>query len=161
MVMHAEPIVDRKWFATMRHAQTYYRVPVPDDSLAGFLRRMLDERGWTQSELAERSGIPQPRISAYITGRMRFPRPDTTEALDDAFGLPRGTFFQKTHGLHVASTPLAPGSLVIAADANPLLKEAVEGILALERDPHALRRAVRAIQAIAGPRTVTSGTHLA
>lgn len=161
MLTQAKAVADKGWLLMVGRAPTHYRVPVPEESLAGFLRKMLDERGWRQSDLAERTGIPQPRISQYLNGKMRFPRKETTDALDDAFGLPRGTFFRKAHALYVAETsPLPPGSLVVTSD-NAMVNEAIEGILALERDPHALRRAVRAIQAIAGPRTITSGTHLA
>ena len=37
----------------------------------------LSRRGWSQAELSQRSGVPQPMISQIITGEVKFPRVDT------------------------------------------------------------------------------------
>ncbi|MEU7635538.1 helix-turn-helix transcriptional regulator [Streptomyces sp. NPDC039016] len=49
------------------------------------LRRMRDERGWTQDELAERMGYSGTHISAVETGR-RPPTPHFAASADNAFG---------------------------------------------------------------------------
>lgn len=49
------------------------------------LRRLRDERGWTQDELAERIGYSGTHISAVETGR-RSPTPRFTASADRAFG---------------------------------------------------------------------------
>ncbi len=50
------------------------------------LRRYRKERGWTQEQLAERSGIPRPNISKYETGE-RDPRAETASKLARALGV--------------------------------------------------------------------------
>ncbi|MFI6861864.1 helix-turn-helix transcriptional regulator [Streptomyces sp. NPDC050421] len=49
------------------------------------LRRLRDERGWTQDELAERTGYSGTHISAVETGR-RSPTPRFSHSVDKAFG---------------------------------------------------------------------------
>ncbi|MEU2180290.1 helix-turn-helix domain-containing protein [Streptomyces thermolilacinus] len=49
------------------------------------LRRLRDERGWTQDDLAERMGYSGTHISAVETGR-RSPTPRFTQSADKAFG---------------------------------------------------------------------------
>lgn len=41
----------------------------PCPTLPPALRRMMAERGLTQTELAKRTGVPQPKISEYLSGR--------------------------------------------------------------------------------------------
>lgn len=49
------------------------------------LRTLRDERGWTQDELAERTGYSGTHISAVETGR-RSPTPRFANSVDKAFG---------------------------------------------------------------------------
>ena len=49
-----------------------------------FLKRRREQRGWTQEELAERSGLAQGHISQIEKGE-RWPREDTIKALAAAF----------------------------------------------------------------------------
>lgn len=49
------------------------------------VRRHLREKGISQVELAERTGIPQPHLSALINGR-REPRISTMEKVASAIG---------------------------------------------------------------------------
>ena len=41
-------------------------------------------RGWTQKDVAQRTGIPQPNVSAIESGRLN-PTPDELERLAQAF----------------------------------------------------------------------------
>lgn len=41
----------------------------PCTALPGALRRMMEERGLSQSDLSRRTGVPQPKISEYLSGR--------------------------------------------------------------------------------------------
>ena len=50
------------------------------------IRREMDVRGWSQSELSRRSGVPQPRISQILAAH-RDCQLSTIDRLADAFGL--------------------------------------------------------------------------
>lgn len=50
------------------------------------LRTLLDERGWTQADLAERAGIEQPHVSKLVTGKRR-PSLNTAQKVARAFGV--------------------------------------------------------------------------
>lgn len=69
------------------------------------LRRLRDERGWTQDELAERTGYSGTHISAVETGR-RSPTPRFSNGIDKAFGT--GDQFER-QGRAVRHTALLEG----------------------------------------------------
>jgi transcriptional regulator with XRE-family HTH domain len=50
------------------------------------LFNLFVDRGWTQSELARRSGVPRESVSDYVRGH-RLPDANDTKLLADAFGL--------------------------------------------------------------------------
>jgi transcriptional regulator with XRE-family HTH domain len=56
-----------------------------NESVGRRLQRLRAEHGWSQAEVAERSGVPQPTISKIERGRK--PRPGTGVRLAAAFGL--------------------------------------------------------------------------
>ncbi len=66
-------------------------VPTADaraaDARVADLRARRVARGMTQRELALASGVPQPNVSAYESGRRR-PSAETLERLDAALGVP-------------------------------------------------------------------------
>jgi transcriptional regulator with XRE-family HTH domain len=45
------------------------------------LEAMRKKRGWSQAELAQRSGVPQPMISEIERGVVKYPRIDTVTKL--------------------------------------------------------------------------------
>lgn len=51
------------------------------------LRRLLDERGWSAYELAQRSGVQANHIGHVLTGRIRMPRGGTIVSLARALGV--------------------------------------------------------------------------
>jgi len=51
------------------------------------LRTLRKERGWTQKELEERTGVAQRNISSYEAGKLK-PSARTLRRFADAFGLP-------------------------------------------------------------------------
>ncbi|MFD0024399.1 helix-turn-helix domain-containing protein [Streptomyces sp. NPDC058382] len=69
------------------------------------LRTLRDERGWTQDELAERTGYSGTHISAVETGR-RSPTPRFSNSIDKAFGT--GDQFER-QGRAVRHTALLEG----------------------------------------------------
>lgn len=52
---------------------------------AGWVRRGLDERGWTQSELADEMGMTPAAVSLWATGRAR-PSRETLARLEALLG---------------------------------------------------------------------------
>lgn len=58
--------------------------------LADALRRLLQEKGWNQSELARRADIGRDNISRYLNGR-HLPTPVHLKKLADAFGVSQDT----------------------------------------------------------------------
>jgi transcriptional regulator with XRE-family HTH domain len=55
--------------------------------LGATIRRLREERGWLQEELAARAGITQAQVSRLESGEQRDPRWSTLEGLARAFGL--------------------------------------------------------------------------
>lgn len=55
------------------------------------LRQAREARGWTQEQLAERSGVAQARISYIETATTKDPQNSTVKALEHALGVRRGT----------------------------------------------------------------------
>jgi transcriptional regulator with XRE-family HTH domain len=51
------------------------------------LHRLLLEKGWTQSELARRAGLPRDSISVYMNARS-LPTPLSLQKLSDALNVP-------------------------------------------------------------------------
>ena len=52
------------------------------------IRELRLKRGWTQTELARRSGVKQGVLSYIESGRTKHPRIDTLAALAAALGVP-------------------------------------------------------------------------
>lgn len=50
------------------------------------LYTLIMSKGWNQSELARRAGLPRDSISTYVRGRT-FPTPKSLRALADALGI--------------------------------------------------------------------------
>lgn len=58
---------------------------------ASWLQAQLDEKGWSQSELARRAGLGTEKramISGYLSRKRVRPEEDTLQAIAKAFGLP-------------------------------------------------------------------------
>ena len=66
---------------------TSYHLGMNDTSIAEALRRRRRAAGLSQRQLASRSGVPQPNIAAYESGR-RTPAPETVERLDAVLRVP-------------------------------------------------------------------------
>lgn len=64
--------------------------------LGNTVRRWREERGWTQVDLAKRSGVSQNHVSAIETGKLANPRADTSEKLARAFGVTIDELYQDT-----------------------------------------------------------------
>ena len=57
------------------------------------LRTERELRGWSQGELADKSGLYQPDISNYETGAV-FPGPKNAARLAEAFGVPTPVIYR-------------------------------------------------------------------
>lgn len=59
------------------------------------VQRLMDDRGWNQSELSRRSGVGRDMISGYVRGMHR-PNPPHAKSIADAFGIPVADLFPKS-----------------------------------------------------------------
>ena len=57
-----------------------------------YLKLLLEERGMTQAELAERSGIGKSTIGEWIKGRTKEPTFSKSKRIADALGVPLQQF---------------------------------------------------------------------
>lgn len=62
----------------------------PSELVSANVRREMTARNWTQAELAERTGMPQPRISEVLTGRYD-PSLGKLDKIAKAFGITLST----------------------------------------------------------------------
>ena len=60
--------------------------------ILGMIRKNREARGWTEYQLAERSGLPQSTISSWYKKGMT-PSFSSLEKICDAFGLTLSQFF--------------------------------------------------------------------
>lgn len=80
--------------------------PVPVDHPGTFIIEELEERGWTQVDLAYILGISPPQLSPILTGKQKI-SPDMATALGEAFDVPADFFanLQKLYDLQKAKRP--------------------------------------------------------
>ena len=89
-----------------------------------YLRRLREERGLTQEQLAERAGLSSNAIAALESGRRQRPYPSTMQALSDVLGLSEGERTQLVGALPRQSTPptaVEPVSTRLPVPATPLI----------------------------------------
>ena len=75
----------------------------------GLIRKNREARGWTEYQLAKRSGLPQSTISSWYQKGMT-PSFSSLEKICDAFGLTLSQFFADGEAL-LALTPGQRGML--------------------------------------------------
>lgn len=71
--------------------------------LGDYLQRLMDRRGMTASELAERSGVHKMTVSHILNGTTRRPNLETFVALADVFGVDLDVLLEKA-GIAVKRT---------------------------------------------------------
>jgi putative transcriptional regulator len=96
-----------------------------NESVGHRLQRLRAERGWSQTEVAERSGVPQPTISKIERGRK--PRPATGMRIAKAFGMTLDEF--DPYALYRSGRSVA----FRVEDVEPSLGEGVEEYDALDQ----------------------------
>lgn len=69
------------------------KIVAREESLGAAVRRERLDRGWTQTEMAERAGIGQPTLSNIENGRKR-PYRETLAAIEAAFGMAPGALLE-------------------------------------------------------------------
>jgi transcriptional regulator with XRE-family HTH domain len=105
----------------------------PPETFGSEIRRLRLARGWSQREVAQRTGIDQTEISKYERDAYRHRKPDVVVAYEDAFGLTRGELAHLPWGDARRNPPAIPGPSVAIPDEPPLL-EAVRALFLLEPD---------------------------
>lgn len=71
-----------------------------------WLRKILQEKGWTEADLARKSGIIRQTINNYTNGRINKPDEDVLQAIAHALRLPPEEVFREA-GLLPPKKPLA------------------------------------------------------
>jgi transcriptional regulator with XRE-family HTH domain len=56
-------------------------------TVINWIREKRLERGWTQLELAQKSGVPQPTISQIESGNRRYPTYENIKKIAKALGI--------------------------------------------------------------------------
>jgi transcriptional regulator with XRE-family HTH domain len=78
-------VLSRGNFYSPQRFSNEYDLSMADD-FAGWLRREIDERGWTQAELSRRSGLVPSAVS-NVLNRERLPGIDFCKGVARAFGV--------------------------------------------------------------------------
>ncbi len=118
-------------------------------ALSAHLRRLRQEAGLTQAQLAERSGLTTDAVAAIERGLRRHPYPNTVSALAAALDLP---IEERVRLSRLAMRPRPPHEQAGAVEAGRALPQAtlpligreaeIRAILALLRKSHAPSRLV-------------------
>lgn len=94
-------------------------------------------RGWSQSDLARATGIPQPTIWRLENGDIKHPKADTLVALANTFKVPIDYLVQDDYELHPAD--------LVRTDND--MRSLLEAYVALsEQDRHAVRRFTQSLK---------------
>lgn len=108
--------------------------------LAQKVKAQRERMGWSQSELARATGIPQPTIWRLENGDIEHPKADTLIALANAFKVPIDYLVQDDYELHPAE--------LLRTDND--VRKIVEAYLTLsEEDRHAVRRFTQSLKPLA------------
>ena len=101
----AQRLASPKFRRTLRRADIA-------NGLAFQLRAMMKERGWSQYELARRSGIAQPTISNYVRGYEKY-SVETLDRLADTFDVNLGVRFEPYSDLVNYHIDLSPDRTLV------------------------------------------------
>ena len=93
----------------------------------GLPRTPREARGWTEYQLAERSGLPQSTISSWFQ-KCLTPSFSSLEKICDAFGLTLSQFFADGEAL-LALTPGQRGMLEIWLRLSPAQQRALFAVM--------------------------------
>jgi len=103
------------------------------------VKALRERRGWSQSDLARATGIPQPTIWRLENGNIEHPKADTLIALADAFKVPIDYLVHDDYELHPAE--------LLRTDND--VRGIVEAYLTLsEEDRHAVRRFTQSLKPV-------------
>ncbi len=112
--------------------------PVNNMNFSEWLSNELIKRGWSQSELARKSGLTKGAIGNILREQRKHPQPDTIKAIARALGIP------PERALQIA------GILPMKKDGSPTVEEANYLLQTLPEDEQ--RRIVDYIRFIADKR---------
>jgi transcriptional regulator with XRE-family HTH domain len=88
------------------------------------IRRLIHDKGWTQSELSRRAELPRDSISVYIRGKS-LPTPQSLQKLASALGVTREELMPSNIGtenhremstLEIKGLPNSPGMAHLRID---------------------------------------------
>lgn len=132
LAMRSDTLRMPRWIVPIQDEET--RQPTFGETL----RALREERGWSQEEVAEAVGIRQGKISSYELDKVKDPPVLNVIALEDLYGLERGTLFGILWGERARDEirRMFARSRVFAIreDSPPALYDAIEEIGTLEDD---------------------------
>lgn len=108
---------------------------------ATWLQNELDERGWSQSELARRAGLGAEKramISSYLTRKRLRPDEDTLQAIAKGFGLPPEIVYRAA-GIKLSAAKIDEAAEQILYETHDLTEQEKEEVLAFIRMKKNLR----------------------
>lgn len=108
---------------------------------ATWLQDQLDERGWSQSELARRAGLGAEKramISSYLTRKRLRPDEDTLQAIAKGFGLPPEIVYRAA-GIKLSKASFDETAEQILYETHDLTQAEKEEVLAFIRMKKNLR----------------------
>lgn len=91
-------------------------------------KRLMDERGMSQKDLAEKSGITEPSVSRYLAGK-RTPRFDVVINFAKALGVKPGDLLPESE--HSDLTPYEELKTVFARNGRELSEEQKKELIGL------------------------------
>ena len=109
------------------------------EDLSGWLLKTLEDKGWTQSELARKSGVNQVTISRILNGD-RGMGIDVAVKLADTFGIEREEILKRMGVLRPSPPTDTPTIAQMLAEFAQLSGEEQEQILKQVRALNALRK---------------------
>ena len=98
--------------------------------LAARMREWLEEKGWTQQDLATRAGLSLATVSNLVRGAVTLPHAKTIKKVADAFGL---TPYQLLHE-QPATAPLPPDQQELVRLYARLSKSRQKALIVLLRE---------------------------
>ena len=107
-----------------------------ENSLHGRLAKALSEQGWSENELARRSGVPQPTIHRIITGESKSPRAGTLERLATALDL---SIVQLAYGETTGDAYRAGPRVGDTVSEGPRVGDTVRGAANVQKAPQPIR----------------------
>lgn len=148
MVSPAVAVTARSWLVPPDRWMV--ELAPPPETFGSETKRLRLARGWSQREIARRTGIEQTEVSKFERDAYRHPKPEVVACYEDMFGLVRGELAHLPWGEGRRQAPRIPGPSIAIGPVEPRFVELLRA--AIELDNEQLSDATAQIRLIAeGP----------